>query len=89
MFGKSYEVVFTNGSKVEFDGKGEWKDVNCKYTQVPDEIIPQKIKEYIAANFAGAKILEIERDSRDYEVKLNNGLELTFNLKFELIDIDD
>ena len=29
------------------------------------------------------------RDSRDYEVKLSNGLELTFDLKFNLIDIDD
>ena len=29
------------------------------------------------------------RDKRDYEVKLTNGLELTFDLKFNLIDIDD
>lgn len=31
----------------------------------------------------------IHRDKRDYEVKLTNGLELTFDLKFNLIDIDD
>ena len=27
-----YEVVFTNGSKVEFLKDGEWKEVECKYS---------------------------------------------------------
>ena len=26
---KSYEVLFSNGEKVEFDKNGEWKDVDC------------------------------------------------------------
>ncbi len=89
MFDKSYEVVFADGSKVEFDKKGEWKDVDCKFTQVPDGIVPQQIKDYVAANYAGAKILDIDRDSRDYEVSLSNKLELKFDLKFNLIDIDN
>ncbi len=89
MFDKSYEVVFADGSKVEFDKKGDWKDVDCKFTQVPDGIVPQQIKNYVATNHAGAKILDIERDSRDYEVALNNGFELKFDLKFNLIDIDN
>lgn len=88
-FDKSYEVIFTAGSKVEFDGKGEWKEVNCQFTQVPEGIIPQQIKGYVADNFRDAKIVEIERGRRDYEVKLNNRLELKFDLKFNLIDIDD
>ena len=36
-----------------------------------------------------AKILKIERDSKTYEVKLNNQLELEFNKAFQLIDIDN
>ena len=31
-FYKSYEVIFTNGDKVEFDNKGNWEEVNCKYS---------------------------------------------------------
>jgi len=33
--------------------------------------------------------LKIERDSKTYEVKLNNQLELEFNKAFQLIDIDN
>ncbi len=38
-FYKSYEVIFTNGDKVEFDNKGNWEEVNCKYSSVPTAII--------------------------------------------------
>ena len=32
-FDKSYEVMFVNGEKVEFDKNGEWKDVDCKFSR--------------------------------------------------------
>ncbi|MDR3061192.1 MAG: PepSY-like domain-containing protein [Dysgonamonadaceae bacterium] len=89
IFDKSYEVVFTDGNKVEFNSKGEWKDVDCKFTQVPEGIIPPQIKNYVAANYKDMKIVKIDRNKRDYEVELSNGLELKFDLKFNLIDIDN
>lgn len=89
IFGKSYEVVFTNGCKVEFDDKGNWKEVDCKFAEVPEKIVPKPIRNYVATNYKDAKIVEIDRDKRDYEVKLNNGFELTFDLQFNLIEIDD
>lgn len=89
IFSKSYEIIFTNGNKVEFDAKGEWKEVDCKFTQVPEGIIPQQIKDYVSSNYQDAKIVKIDRDRRDYEVKLSNRLELKFDLKFNLIEIDD
>ena len=37
VFYKSYDVVFTNGEKVEFDKAGEWKEVRCRQSEVlPD-----------------------------------------------------
>lgn len=89
IFEKSYEVIFTDGNKLEFNSKGEWTEVNCKFTQVPEGIVPQQIRNYISSNYNEVKIVEIERDRRDYEVKLGNGMELTFDLKFNLIDIDN
>lgn len=89
MLDKSYEVIFTNGSKIEFDSKGKWKDIKCKTTKVPDGIIPQKIKAYVDSNYPEVNIIEIDKDRTDYEVKLTNGLELKFDLKFNLIKIDD
>ena len=89
MFDKDYKVVFVNGSKVEFAKNGAWKEVDCKYGEVPAAIVPQQIRDYVAKNFAGRKIVSIDRDKRDWEVKLDNGLDLKFDLQFRLIEIDD
>lgn len=89
LFDKSYKVIFTNGNKVEFNNKGEWKEVDCKFTQVPEGIVPRQIQSHVAANYKETKIVEIDRDKRDYEIKLSNGLELKFDLRFNLIKIDN
>lgn len=86
---KSYEVIFTNGNKLEFDKKGNWKELDCKYTFVPVAIIPSMIQQYLSANYPDLKVMKIERDKDDYEVKLTNRTELTFDLDFNLIDIDN
>ena len=86
---KSYDVIFTDGNKVEFDKKGNWTEVNCKFSVVPQGIITAPIQKYVTTNYADAKILKIERDKADYEVKLSNGWELKFDSKFNLIDIDN
>ena len=88
-FDKEYKVVFVNGSKVEFVKGGDWKEVDCKYGEVPAGVVPQPILDCIATRFAGRKVIGIEQDRRRYDVKLDNGLELEFDRSFRLIDIDD
>jgi hypothetical protein len=63
--------------------------VDCRYGEVPAAVIPESIKKYIQANYPGEKVHKIERDRNNYEVKLSNRLELTFNQDFNIIDIDD
>ena len=89
LFDTTYEVIFTSSSKVEFLKNGDWKEVDCKYSTVPAAIIPQQIAQYVFQYYPDTSVVQIDRDKRDYEVKLTNGLELTFDLKFNLIDIDD
>ena len=89
LFDKDYKVVFVNGSKVEFAKDGAWKEVDCKYGEVPAAIVPQQIRDYVTKNYPKNKIVAIDRDRRDYEVELDNGLDLKFDLKFRLIDIDN
>lgn len=36
--GVSYDVVLSCGVRLEFDAKGEWKEVDCEPNQVPDGI---------------------------------------------------
>lgn len=89
LFDKNYEVVFTDGTKVEFLRNGEWKEVDCRYSEVPEAIVPQQIKDYVKEHYAQEKILQIDRDRNDYEVRLSNRLKLTFDKNFNIIDIDD
>jgi len=86
---RSYEVVLADGTKLEFTKKGNWKEVDCRYGEVPSAIVPAPIKSFINENYSGSRVLKIERDSRGYEVKLSNKLELKFNNDFKIVDIDD
>ena len=84
-----YTIMYESGEKVEFDKQGNWKEINCRSSQVPAELIPEQIKANIASTFPGAIILKIDRNRRGYEVKLNNGFEVEYDHSFQVIDIDD
>ncbi len=85
----TYEVYFNDGCSVEFNKKGEWKEVSCRASGVPDAIIPSPILDYVKSNYPGVKIVKIDLDKRGYEIELTNRLELKFNKQFQLIDLDD
>ena len=84
-----YTIRYESGEKVEFDKQGNWKEIDCRSSLVPVELIPEEIKANINATFPNALILKIERSLRGYEVKLNNGLEVEYSPSFQVIDIDD
>ena len=85
---RSYDVVLQNGTKLEFDKKGNLTEINCKQGIVPALLIPQAIKNYLKDNYAGQSVKKIEMNKNEYEVELTNRLDLTFNKHFQLIDID-
>ena len=86
----SYECRLNNGTKVEFDKKGEWKKVDCEMmTVVPAAIIPAPIKEYVSASFADSPIIKIEKERYGYKVELANDLELMFNKQGAFMGMDD
>ena len=85
---RSYDVVLQNGTKLEFDKKGNLTEIDCKLGIVPAKLIPQAIKNYLKDNYAGQSVKKIEMNKNEYEVELTNGFDLTFNKHFQLIDID-
>lgn len=89
VFYKSYDVVFTNGEEVEFDKAGEWKEVKCRQSEVPAAIVPEVIRNYVKTNYPNERILQIELDKKEYEIRLSNRLEITFDSQMRVIDIDD
>ena len=86
-----YEVIFKTGEKIEFNKKGEWTEVSCHTTQVPDILIPNPIKMRIMADFSNTRIVKIDRtrNGKKYEVKLSNGLEVEFDKNFNVKKVDD
>ena len=77
-----YEVWLSDGSQVEFDEKGEWKSVECKYSVLPKGIIPSVIAEDIAKRHPDLKPYKIEKEVGGYEIDIpgydlyysNNGM---------------
>lgn len=89
-FSKEFDVIFTNGDKLEFDGKGNWTEVSCKKnSSVPTAVIPAKIKSYLKTNYPDVLVKCIEKEGSNIEVKLSNGWEITFNSDYQVVDIDD
>ena len=85
---RSYDVVLQNGTKLEFDKKGNLTEIDCKQATVPAKLIPQAIRNYLKENYPAQSVKKIEMNKNEYEVELANGLDLTFNKHFQLIDID-
>jgi nitrogen fixation protein len=86
---KTYDVIFTNGDKVEFDKKGNWTKVDCEHTQVPQAVIPAAIQLYVSKNYPDAKVVKIEKtDRKGFDVDLSNGFDIEFDKKMRVVEID-
>lgn len=82
----SIEVKLGNGILIEFDLKGRWKSLKSENGLMSD-ILPVQMQEYLLENYGDLDIIEIERESNGFEVKLQNGKELFFNLSGNYIEI--
>jgi hypothetical protein len=88
-FDKTYDVIFTNGDKVEFDKKGNWTKVDCEHTQVPQAVIPAAIRQYVSKNYPDAKVVKIEKtDRKGFDVDLSNGFDIEFDKKMRVVEVD-
>lgn len=84
-----YEVWLSDGSQVEFDEKGEWKSVDCKYSEMPVGIIPTVIAEDIAKRYPDLKPYKIEKEVGGYEIDIPGyDLYYSYNGMFIRVEID-
>jgi hypothetical protein len=82
-------VVLTDGTEIDFDGKGEWDSVDCKRSAVPSALVPAAIAGYVQANFPSQLIVKIDKEHYGYEVQLSNDIELKFTADGQLLAYDD
>lgn len=77
---QTYDVVFTDGTEVEFNRRGEWLKVEgTRRFAVPEAIVPMGVVGYVEANHPSMIIVEVERERKSYKVTLSNDLELVFD----------
>lgn len=88
LFDKEYIVYFNEGSKIEFNSKGDWTEIEIT-SGVPQKVVPTTIYSFITKKHPNTLIFKINKDNRDYEVKLDNQIEIVFNKKGEFLHYDD
>lgn len=86
---RDYTVSFLSGTKLEFDGSGDWTEIDCGKAGVPQALIPQQIADYVKVHYPDRTITELKREHGHTEIKLSGGLELTFNSRYRIVDVDD
>lgn len=84
-----YEARLNDGSKVEFDEQGNWKEVDCHNKAVPTALVPKTVAEYVQAKFPDIAVTKIARKWYGYEVELLSDLELRFDKEGAFIGFDD
>ena len=84
-----YEVRFESGTEIEFTGSGEWKEIDCRYTAVPNAVLLPGIATYVKQNFPNVMVTKIEKDGSRYEVELSNRLDLYFDRNGNYVGFDD
>ncbi len=90
ILGRSYEVILSDGCKLEFDKSGQWTDLDGQRSPLPVSSLPQAIVTHVRKNFSANQIVQIERtDRKRYAVELDNGVELLFDKNFRFLGYDD
>lgn len=86
-----YDVRLTNGTTIEFTNKGKWTSVDCGKKAVPEALVPQTIRKYVAKNYSDIIIVSIRKRNAGYDIGLSDNIELRFNLlgQFKGVKMED
>lgn len=88
-----YKAYFADGTSINFNTKGEWKEVDGNINCIPTSFIPDEIINFTAENFPNVCICKIETEkefsNRYYDIKLLNGTEVKFDKNGRFLGFED
>ena len=84
-----YHVALVSGVMLQFEHGGSLEKIETRNGNIPAGIIPFQIIDMVKQYYPEAQITEYEIGKRSYEVKLSNRMEMKFNTKFQIIELDD
>lgn len=73
-----YEAWLSDGTELDFDKQGEWTSVDCKFSALPSDILPEVIATDIAARYPESPAYKVEKQPGGYEIDIP-GWELYYN----------
>lgn len=86
---KEYDVVLTDGTEIEFDHDGNWKDVEVSASKsVPAAFVPSGVAVAVKKLQPKQRIIGIEKKKSGYDVDLSNGVEMKFDKQGNFIKYD-
>ena len=96
MLGK-LDVTLSDYTQISFDGnlfgKLDWDEVDCRHantnTTVPAALVPAEITNLVNKLHGSQSIAKIAKDDRGWDIALTNGIELEFDKRFNVVDMDD
>ncbi|MXN91855.1 hypothetical protein GR160_11540 [Flavobacterium sp. Sd200] len=84
-----YKVLFTGGTEAEFDGKGNWEELDANKGTLPASVLPKAIAAYVTQNYKGLSVEKLEKERWGYKLEFTNDLELEFDTNGKFLRIDD
>lgn len=88
-----YDVALTSQKELYFDDSGNYLGMDDNYNSVIIDDLPETVITYIADNYPEQTIVKAEMDTEDgiqvYNIYLNNGMELYFDLNGNFIKAEN
>lgn len=88
---KSYEIYLTDGTELEFDFMGNWKEIESKITPISFSVLPENIAIIVQNLFPSAVLIEVEHKINYYKIKLSNRIKLRIDFNGTILrqEFDD
>ena len=87
----NYEVYLSDGTELEFDMDGSWREIESKFNPLNFNILPPILADIIKNNYPNATMLELKKKINYYKIQLNNGLKIIIDFNGTILhqEFDD
>lgn len=81
-----YEVYLSDGTELEFNMDGSWKEVESKGNPLNFNILPPNLADIIKSEFPNTSMIEIKKKINYYKIKFNNGLKVIIDFNGTILE---
>lgn len=87
----SYEVYLNDGTELEFDIDGSWREIEAKLTPINVDILPYHLATIVKNEFPNMLLKEVEKKINYYKIEFANGFELVIDFNGAILykEFDD